>query len=423
MTSKEQRWIELINNGEFKLKKKQAESAYDAYHDSRYLNNTTEEVDYSDISDLFIYFIKNTPFDLDVYINFIKKIDAVYLSEFRESQVMDIFYKEVMLPNYFDRKYTYRGTVKPNLNLSVIDKEKLKVFMYCILCEVKNKYYYYNHVYLDYCKQIDQNLYQELVSSSHEKLEIEVIETSNEYFQATSNNILSTIKIIAFESKQENYKAILDYINQLFEQGFPKSHTLEFEVKGLADQKELGITNLLDCGGNRFFNSAAKFPDLHKDILRYIKIVGYEACYTDIAENKNFKFYEIGGGETQYRVAAFAIYAILLEDFQHINLFIGFIEQLDCYEDCEQCSVPKSLLARHGVTNESIRAYLLLCDFLVGTEVFGYDGPDEPIYFTTEASKKILDEEIAKCKQENSAFDSGGVLECCVFPSCVNTRF
>lgn len=415
MTSKEQRWIELINNGEFKLK-----TVATAYF--QYLNNTTDKVYYSDISDLFRYFIKNTPFDLDVYLDFIKKIDAVYLSEYSESNVKEVFYKEVMFPNYFDGKKSIYGTVKPNLNLSVIDKEKLKVFMYCILCEVKNKYHHYNYEYLDYCKQIDQNLYQELVSSSNKKLEIEVIETSNEYFQATSNNILSTIKIIAFENKQENYKAILDYINQLFEQGFPKSHTLEFEVKGLADQKELGITNLLDCGGNRFFNSAAKFPNLHKDILRYIKIVGYEACYTDIAENKNFKFYEIGSGETQYRAAAFAIYAILLEDFQHINLFISFIEQLDCYEDCEQCSIPKSLLARHGVTNESIRTYLLLCNFLVDTEIFGYDGPDEPIYFTTEASKKILDEEIAKCEQENPAFASSGVLECCVFPCCANMR-
>lgn len=382
-----EKWIHLIQSENFDLVKENSSYLSDVYLKT---NEDKVKVKFTDLNNLFIYFIETTPFNFKIYLDFFKKMDAIYLTVFNYSECMVIFAEKVIFPNYFFEK-DYERIVKPNLNLTIQDKENLKLFLYCIRCTAYHKKYNSDVSYfLEYLKQLDQSLYQELITHSNAELDIEVIETSNEHFIATSNNVLASIEIIVFEYKIESYKAVLNYINQLFEQGFPKNHRLNFEVKDILEQDKLGISQLIDCGGNRFFNSAAGFHDLHEDIFKYIKILGREYRYTDLGENGRFLF----------EVISFAIYGLVLEDLKYVDVFKDFLKDINIYESYNQNCMPTALLDRHGITNKSVRAYLEMFEVLLQNENFYYEFEDFFTYFNNIASMEILLEEIKKYNNE-----------------------
>jgi hypothetical protein len=154
--------------------------------------------------------------------------------------------KEVILPKYFyaddPKHWSPKFIKKTNLTLEPEDQDILKIFMYGVRCMAYTQspnYSFQN--YLNYINELDTNLYHELVSKNNAELEIEVITTENSYFKAISNNLLASIEIQAFTHNEETYKAILNYINQLFANGFPQSHKLKFELKEIEDQRVLDI--------------------------------------------------------------------------------------------------------------------------------------------------------------------------------------
>ena len=379
-------WIDLIKKGSFELIRKDSN-----YFTKGILKNNGEEIEYSDLGKLLKYFLENTPFDFNTYLNFLKKLDATYLSVFRSSKCMEIFANTVIYPTYFDKNHK----VKANLDFTWLDREKIIIFMYCIHSVVQREFDYHTQDHLYYLQKLNKNLYESLVSYGDPTIGIEVVTTTNEYFMATSNNFLASINILVFEYKQENYKAVLDYLNELFEQGFPKNHSLKFEIIGIPEQEKLGIPQLVDCGANRFFNSAASFLDLHEDILRYIKILGQETRYIDLGDN----------GSKLFKAVCFATYGLLLEDLKYLYLFVEFLEDINIYETYDQNNLPTILLDRHGVTNESVRAYLKMLEYLKKNENFSYEYEDFFLHFNNPPSMKILVEEAKKYDEEAQQYD------------------
>lgn len=402
LDNKYEKWINAIHNDNFEFLK--GNSGQREIHLK--LKDSEFKVDFKDLKYLFKYFIENTPFNFKIYLSFLKKMDILLFSitNYR-CYLPEFFAEEVILPNYFYKEEN-SGSIwikKSTLNLTIQDKEKLKLFMFCIL--TIGRFFDQNYEekkYLNYVEQLDQKLYQELISNSNAELGIEVTKTSNKYFNAISNNLLASIEISVFKYNVESYKAVLDYINQLFRNGFPKNHSLNFEVKNILRQEILGIPHLIDCGANRLFNSAAGFHELHEDILTYINIIG------------DYHMYKLDN--IALNAQGFAVFALVLDDLKYMDIFEKFLEGINPYYSALQNYIPRVLLDRHGVTNESVRAYLQMCEWLLNNENCGYELRDFSAYFNNVASINILIEEINKYNETEHKITSKDIVYCFIAP-------
>ncbi|WP_269913928.1 DUF6138 family protein [Acinetobacter sp. HY1485] len=404
----QQIWINQIQNSDIEF------VTLDTGRLSLYLKNSKGKIQietptFTDLINSVEFFIETTPFDFKIYLNFFKKINTLFSKLYRQGYLHKTFTEKVILPHYFYNadvnKYSPKWIKKPNLNLRDQDKERIKILMFCIRCMGPHEYYDADRIeYLDYVKELDKDFYYTLISNSDPELEIEVIETKNEYFKAISNNVLASVEIIAFEYNVKNYKAILSYLNQLFKNGFTKNHSLKFEVLDILNQEKLGISQLPDCGGNRLFNSAAGFHELHEDILSYIEIIGSEHRYLHV----NYDTYLVEAN-------SFAVFSLVLEDFKYINVFKDFAKKIDIYHSILQNSIPTILLNRQGVTNKSVRIYFQMFEVLLENENFDTTKfADFFIYFNNVGSMEILLEELNKYKEDEHSILSVEEIMICV---------
>ncbi|WP_288400189.1 DUF6138 family protein [uncultured Acinetobacter sp.] len=387
--------IDDILNGHFELVKEYPNNPASKLIRGIYLPKHELELKvYKDLKELISYFFTNHPFDFHLYLNFFKQLNIIYSKTYNGFEsCTNIFVKEVILPKYFyaddPKHWSPKFIKKTNLTLELEDQDILKIFMYGVRCMAYTQspnYSFQN--YLNYINELDTNLYHELVSKNNAELEIEVITTENSYFKAISNNLLASIEIQAFTHNEETYKAILNYINQLFANGFPQSHKLKFELKEIEDQRVLDIPSLPNYGANRLFNSAAKYHNLHPDIETYINLVEKgNGFYTDL---KEAEYVEIEG---------FAIFSLVIENAKYADKFIKFLDKTDNH-NCLQNHIPSAFLDRQGIASQTIKTYLKLCAALLEQENFGLESNHLYSYFNNVEAMKILVQEVNIYRQE-----------------------
>lgn len=387
--------IDNILKGHFELVKEYPKNPDSRIIGAIYLpENELELKLYNDLRELIIYFLENYSFNFELYLKFFKQLDSIYSKTYNGFEAcLSIFVEKIIFPTYFYQEdpnhFGSKWLKKSNLILQPEDREILKIFMFGVRCMAYTQSPNYKFQdYLDYINEIDANLYQEIVSNSNSELEIEVITTENSYFKATSNNLLASIEILAFRHNEETYKEVLNYINQLFAQGFPQSHKLKFDVGEIYGQRTFDIKCLPDYGANRLFNSAAQYHSLHTDIEIYLDLVekGY-GFYTDLHE---VNYVEVDG---------FALFSLILEDAKYIDRFIKFLHKTDSH--CLlQNYIPSAFLDRQGITNQTTKTYLRLCGALLEHENFGPLHNEFYKYFNSVAAMKILVEEVEIYKKE-----------------------
>lgn len=387
--------IDDILNGHFELVKKYPDNPNSKVIEAIYLPKHELELKlYPDLEKLISYFFEKYPFDFTLYLNFFKKLNKIYSKTYGGFEsCLSIFLEKIIFSKYFyaedPNRFGSKWLKKPDLCLTTQDQDILKIFMFGVRCMAYSQSPNYKlQEYLDYINELDTNLYQELVSNTHTELGIEVITTENLYFKAMSNNLLASIDIQAFSHNEETYKEVLSYINQLFANGFPQSHKFKFEVKEIKDQRILGIPCLPDYGANRLFNSAAKYHNLHAEIETYLDLVekGY-GFYTDLHE---VNYVEVDG---------FAIFSLIIEDVKYIDRYIKFLNKTDSH--CLlQNYIPSAFLDRQGVTTQTVKTYLKLCEALLENENFGPQQNDFYTYFNNVEGMRILLQEVKSYKQE-----------------------
>ena len=381
--------ISDILNGHFELVKEYLDNPNSKVIGSIYLAQHELELKlYQGLRELSIYFFEKYPFDFSLYLNFFKQMNSIYSKTYNGFEpFLSIYVEKLILPFYFNQedpnKFRSRWLKKPNLCVSQQDQDILKIFMFGIRCMAYTQSpNYKRNNYLDYVNELDTNLYRQLISMSNAELEIDVITIENAYFKATSNNVLSSIEIQAFQHNEETYKEILNYINQLFAEGFPQSHQLKFEVKKITDQYTLNIVNLPDYGANKLFNSAAQYHNLHADIeiyLNHVKNGG--GFYTDLE------------GENYIEVDGFAVFSLVLEDAKYMERFIQFLHKTD--DHCIlQNYIPNAYLERQGISNFTVKTYLRMCEELLKHENFIPYSDVSLKYFNDANHMKILLEEV-----------------------------
>lgn len=381
--------INDILNGHFELVKEYPNNPNSRVIGAIYLPKHELELKlYEGLRELSINFFEKYPFDFSLYLNFFKQMNSIYSKTYNGFEpCLSIYAEKFILPIYFyqeePNKSWSKWLKKPNLCLTKQDQDILKIFMFGIRCMAYTQSPNYEmKKYLGYMNELDTNLYQQFVSMSNAELEIEVITIENTYFQAISNNVLASIEILAFKDNEETYKEILNYINQLFTTGFPQSHQLKFEVKGIDDQQTLSIVNLPDYGANRLFNSAAQYHNLHADIETYLNQVK-NGCgfYTDLEE------------ENHIEIDGFAIFSLVIEDVKYMDRFIQFLNKTD--DHCIlQNYIPNAYLERQGISNFTVKTYLRMCEELLKHENFFPNSDISLKYFNDFNHMKILVEEV-----------------------------
>ncbi|MEO9280197.1 DUF6138 family protein [Acinetobacter sp. WA-87] len=388
----------LINDiliGHFELVRKYPNNPKSNVIGAIYLPNYQIELNlHTDLRKLIIYFCANYPFDFSQYLNFFKQLNTIYSKTYTGFEsCLSIFIEKFIFPVYFYKedpnRFSSKWLKKPEVCFKKHDQDILKIFMFGIRCMAYTHSPNYEFKeYLNYIKELNFDLYQELVSHSNSELEIEVITIENLYFKATSNNLLASIDILAFQHNEETYKAVLNYINQLFKNGFPQSHKLKFEVEEIKDQTILGIPCLIDCGANRLFNSAAQYHNLHPEIQTYISLI-----------EKGSGFYTDLDGENYVEVDGFAIFSLIVEDSKYTDQFIKFLNKTN--DHCIlQNYIPCALLDRQGLTSKTIKTYLNMCEALLEHENFRPEPNSFYTYFNNLAAMKILVQEVNIYRQE-----------------------
>lgn len=380
--------INDILNGHFELVKEYSGNPNSKVIEAIYLPKYELELKlYEGLRELSIHFLEKYLFDFSLYLNFFKQMNFIYSKTYNGFEpCLSIYVEKFILPIYFyqeePNKSWSKWLKKSEFCLTKQDKDILKIFMYGIRCMAYSQSSNYKmEDYLAYMTELDMNVYQQLISMSNAELEIEVITVENTYFKAVHNNVLAIIEIQAFRQNEETYKEVLNYLNQLFAEGFPQSHQLKFEVKEVNDQHTLSIASLPDYGANRLFNSAAQYHNLHSDIETYINHVkdGY-GFYTDLHETS---YVEVDG---------FAIFALVIKDAKYMNRFIQFLDKTDSHCNLQNY-IPCTFLEKHGITNFTVKTYLSMCAELLKHENF-YPYSDFSLkYFNHVNHMKILLEE------------------------------
>lgn len=166
------------------------------------------------------------------------------------------------------------------------------------------------------------------------------VHLKNTLLECRANDVFATMTIHIASEEAEAYAQALAFITHLLRNGFPPSYQIKLKSKV---KDYLPVKGLAKSDTHRFFANALAFPALHMALETYAR-----------AAIAQYEFYADTEGEKNCMPGSYAAFGLGLLDARHFPLVQDYMAQVDEEHQSVQDQFTAALVARHGITPQSI---------------------------------------------------------------------
>lgn len=336
-----ERFIEAIENGTIKIDTEYPEP-YRLVSGEKFL-----------LDSIVKYFFQTRPFSKDLYIGFIEKLRK--LNGFRSYEYTLGNLTKDLICIHFDRVQKNNSKIfvpqtnepQPVSILTERENELLSFLCYIAVCHIKYGPSYASvtaNQYFDVVTALGSDEVERLKKYGTGKLPKELTEYKDSAVSCKANDVFATIHIKVVQESEESYKKALVFINNLLKSDFPKSYEIVFSSK---IKELLPVKGLPKCGQNYLFAAAVKYPNLHSEIVAYIRLA-----------QKKYEWYTNLEDENCATPSTFAVFAIGLESDAYFDLVINYFQTIDGEHQSIQQKFTPAFLEKFGVNEKSIQVFI-----------------------------------------------------------------
>ncbi|MGN7762481.1 DUF6138 family protein [Paenibacillus sp. 22594] len=253
------------------------------------------------------------------------------------TSAFDHWAQDHFLPQYFVRPndYGYDWRLKEASIRPVADTGETDFFLYTAL-------------QIGITKPDIRQKYLELAGQLGSKQALQYLKAGSGKFRSTyrgervegsNNDVTQTIEIRILSEEELAYGEALEYMINLFRQGFPKGYQLKLKS---VQKHFLPIRSLAKSKLHQFFANALSYPALFPKLAEYADTVMEEfAWYRDVEP-----------GEKSVMPGTYAVLGLGLYSESYFPLVCRYMDLVDTEHQMAQDSYAKVFIAAHGVKTE-----------------------------------------------------------------------